>query len=530
MKDISAQNTLPFLPFEDLQSGLSVDRLGDFKGMVADTLRAPNLIYEQKRDALAGIARAAMPYPTMTQENRELVEKGVICMLSEGAAPFHPRYVAPDYARLLQQGCRFLELPPAQDLFDAAAHLLTAYKYVPCGGLPVFIGRMDELFEPYIDSVTPESAFRILRSFWLMVDRLHPSAFVHATLGPQESRTGRMLLEIDRELKTLTNLTLRYDPLTTPHSFAIQAVNNALALTKPYFLNHTMMVNDWGNDYVMASCYNAMRLGGGIYTLVRLNLKEAAFLSNGTAKDFLNRVIPFAVKNLVEVISQRARFIIEETGWLENDFWIKEGFLHQERFTSYAGIYGLAEAVNYIMIQCGRPEAIYGKSAEANHLAKEITDRVHEELSSLPVLYCDGTQGRVCYHAQVGINTDVAVTPGTRIPSGDEPDLYAHLQAEAPQHRWIEGGASTILEFDQTAASNPQAVLDIIEGAYALGIRNLSIGSASSEFVRVTGYLVRRSDLEAIHDEKAVRHSSSHLASGFLATKPNHLHRRTRTV
>jgi hypothetical protein len=92
------------------------------------------------------------------------------------------------------------------------------------------------------------------------------------------------------------------------------------------------------------------------------------------------------------------------------------------------------------------------------------------------------------------------------------------------------GEEASILEFDQTAAGNPQAVLDIIRGAHAQGTRNLSIGSANSEFVRVTGYLVRRADLDAKAQEKASRYSSAALASGFMQTKPNHLHRRTRTV
>jgi len=73
-------------------------------------------------------------------------------------------------------------------------------------------------------------------------------------------------------------------------------------------------------------------------------------------------------------------------------------------------------------------------------------------------------------------------------------------------------------------------VLDIIKGAFKVGVRNLSIGSANSEFVRVTGYLIRRSDLEAAREHKALRHSSSIVGSGFLQTKPNHLQRVTRKV
>ena len=79
------------------------------------------------------LAVNALPYPPLSPEALELIDSGVICLISEGAAPYHPRYVAPDYARLLQNGSAFLELPPAQDLFDATASLLTAYKYVPSG-------------------------------------------------------------------------------------------------------------------------------------------------------------------------------------------------------------------------------------------------------------------------------------------------------------------------------------------------------------------------------------------------------------
>jgi YjjI family glycine radical enzyme len=291
-----------------------------------------------------------------------------------------------------------------------------------------------------------------------------------------------------------------------------------------------MMVDDWGEDYVIASCYNSMLLGGGIYTLVRLNFRELARLSDGTPEGLLERTLPGVVTRYVEVINSRTAYLVEEVGWFESSFWVQEGFLHSDRFTAYAGVFGLAEAVNDLMARMGRPEARYGHDAQANAIAQQIVDRLGVELGQHAAAYCDGHGGRVCYHAQVGIDSDRDVTPGVRVPSGDEPDLYTHLRVEAPLHRTIEGGVSTILEFDQTAAENPQAVLDIIRGAHAAGIRMLSIGSANSEFVRVTGYLVRRADLEAARAEKTLRHSSAHLAAGFFETKPAHLHRRTRQV
>ena len=364
----------------------------------------------------------------------------------------------------------------------------------------------------------------------MLVDRLNPSAFVHANLGPRETITGRLLLDVDRELRTITNLTLRYDPEITSDDFALQAVRNALELTKPYFLNHRMMLADWGEDYAVASCYNGMRIGGGIYTLVRINLQEAARLSDGSEEDLLERVLPHVVAKASEVTASRTSFLVEDIKWFEDNTWIDEGLLSPDKFSAYTAIFGLAEAVNETLARSGKSDLRYGHAPEANRLADKIANRIGDLIRSTSIPHCQGTTGHACFHAQVGISTDVGVTPSSRVPSGEEPELYAHLLAEAPTHRQLLGGTSTILEFDQTAAHNPQAVLDIIRGAHAQGTRNLSIGSANSEFVRVTGYLVRRADLEAKDMEKASRYSSAVLASGFMQTKPNHLHRRSRTV
>ncbi len=530
MEKQETQKLSPFMPFEDLEKGLTPDRLDEYKAYVRQVLHARDAIYEQKRDTLAAAAENTLPYPPMSREARELVDTGVICLISEGAAPYHPRYVAPDYFRLLQTGSAFMDLAPARDLFEATASLLTAYKYVPCAGLPVFIGRLDELLEPYIDSVPADAARSLLRQFWMLVDRLNPSAFVHANIGPAETLTGRLLLDVDRELRTITNLTLRYDPEMTSDDFALQAVRNALELTKPYFLNHRMMLADWGQDYAVASCYNGMRIGGGIYTLVRINLQEAARLSDGSEEDLLERVLPYVVSKASEVTASRTAYLIDDIKWFEDNTWIDEGLLQREKFTAYTAIFGLAEAVNETLARSGKSDLRYGHAPQANRLADRIANRIGDLIRSTSIPHCQGTTGHACFHAQVGISTDEGVTPSSRVPSGEEPELYAHLLAEAPTHRQLLGGTSTILEFDQTAAGNPQAVLDIIRGAHAQGTRNLSIGSANSEFVRVTGYLVRRADLDAKAQEKASRYSSAALASGFMQTKPNHMHRSSRSV
>lgn len=516
----------PWLPFEDLEKGLSAESLDRWHETIAGVIRAPNLIFEQKRDALAAAAMKSQPYPEVSAEARELIRERAICLIAEGAAPYHPRYCAPDYARLLREGSAFMELAPARDLHEATAHLITAYHYIPSNGLPMFLGRLDELLEPYIDTVSEESAKAVIRAFWLLVDRLSPSAFVHGNIGPQATRAGRYLLEADLAVRGITNLTLRYDPEITPDDFAIQGVLNALELAKPYFLNHRMMLRDWGEDYAIASCYNSMRIGGGIYTLVRLNWARLAELSDGTIEGYLNDTLPRAAEKVIEVVSSRVRFLVEEVKFFEHDFWVREGLLKREHFTAYVGVFGLAEAVNLL----ARPGERYGKSEAANDLALRIVQRTGDLLGSFQAPYCEARGGHVSYHAQVGIDSDQGESPGIRIPVGEEGDLYNQILAEAPLHGPVEGGVSSILEFDQTARNNPQGVLDIIKGAHASGARMLSIGGSESEFVRVTGYLVRRSDIEASQAEKALRHSSAPLASGFFEVNPTHLHRRPRQV
>jgi len=521
---------LSMLPFEDFEEGLTSAELPEFRKAVKEILQSPNMIYEQQRDALEATAMRTLPYPSVSAEAKRLIQTEVIELISEGGAPYHPRYVAPYYDRLLKQGSKFMELAPAKDLYDAIVSLLTAYHYIPCAGLPVFIGRLDELLEPYINTVPSEAAHSILRSFWLMVDRLNPSAFVHANIGTRATKTGQLLLEIDYELKTITNLSLRDDPLITPDDFALQAVRNQLAITKPYFVNHPLMVKDWGEDYIIASCYNGMRLGGGIYTLVRLNFKEMVKHSDGTQQDVLERVIPVAVRLLVEVVNSRIRYLIEENHWFDHSFWVEEGLLDPQKFTAYLGTFGLAEAINWLMAQNGRETARYGSDSTANALAEKMVKRVSEELQKNPAVYCEGSHNQVTFHAQVGISTDVDLTPGVRIPAGEEPELYAQMACEAALHTYIPGGCSVILEFDQTAEKNPMAVLDIAKGAMNQGVRILSIGSSNSEFIRVTGYLIRRADLENAKREVKNRHSSAALGADFFETKPNNLHRRERKV
>jgi YjjI family glycine radical enzyme len=517
-------------PFEHLESGMSPDQIEDFKQTIRNVLTDPHRLEDQKRQGLEDAAFKTLPYPPMSDAALAAIGEGIICLLGEGPAPYHPRYVAPDFEKLLKEGSAFFDLKPAASLHEAVTSLLTIYNYSPTSGPPPFIGKLDELFEPYLEGLSRETAYPVLKSFWTLVDRLHPDAFVHGVLGPDASRAGEMILDIDHEVRTITNLTLRYDPARTPRDFARKAVRNAMVLSKPYFLNHPLHEAEWGSDYVVASCYNIMRLKGGIYTLVRLNLSELADRFEGSFETLLEDVIPHYAALQVEVINSRIRHLVEDVGWFDQSVFIKEGLLSRESFSAYAGVVGLNELVNKVMTLRGKPEKKYGHDLEANQAGREIVTALRDALMSHPAAYCEGTAGHVTFHAQVGISEDKGATPGLRIPAGQEPDLYAHLSAATPIQQLVEGGISDILEFDQTARDNPDAILDIIDGAMKLGIRDLSIGSTDSEYVRVSGYLVRRCDLENRQEEKLLRHGTSHLAREFFNEQPNTLHRRRRQV
>ena len=519
------------LSFEDLHKGLTAESLDDFRDAVSEVVRSRALQTDEKLVQLASLAAKTQAYTPCSPEANRAIEQGILCLMGEPGRPFHFRYIAPDFARLLTHGSEFLELAPAKDLYDAVEILLTAYNYVPDHALlPVALGRIDLLLEPYIGTVPEPTARRLLASLWRLVDRLHPSGFVNANLGPQETKAGRLLLETDRDVQTVTNTTFFYDPEKTPRGFALEAVRTALELSKPYFFNYPLMRRDWGPNVTVGSCLNSMLVGGGVYTLVRLNLRRLAEESRGSVDEFVEQAIPAYAKLQVEVINSRVRYLVEDLGFLESSFLVREGVLQRDRFTAYAGVVGLAQAAQILLERDGRTDVRYGLDAESNALGQRITLRLAAELKRYPAVHCDGSNGRVAFHAQVGIQNDIGTTPGVRIPVMQEPDLYDHLRVEGCQHAALDGGVSTILVFEPTARENPEAVLNIIEGALRSGVRGLSVGCADSEYVRVTGYLVRRSDIDGARTERQHRHDTDAIVADLVANQPQFFNRRVRSV
>lgn len=121
-------------------------------------------------------------------------------------------------------------------------------------------------------------------------------------------------------------------------------------------------------------------------------------------------------------------------------------------------------------------------------------------------LYCSFCDNKYQMHAQVGIDTDgTDDAPGCRIPVGYEPELYKHLMIESKLHKYFPCGVGDIFKFDQTWLNSRDAILDIIKGAFNSGLRYFTAYNQDNDVVRVTGYLVKKSEIDKLtHGEQSI--------------------------
>jgi Protein of unknown function (DUF3029). len=268
---------------------------------------------------------------------------------------------------------------------------------------------------------------------------------------------------------------------------------NICECSKPHISNGP--VNDkifTKGRYGVVSCYNSLPLAGGGSTLVRLNLKAIAEHSR-SPEDFFTRTLPHYCQQQIAIINARCDFLYEQSGFFENSFLVKEGLIDADRFVPMFGMYGLAEAVNVLCEKAGITGR-YGKNEQANALGYRISEQLAAFVENTPVKH--GWQHRAMLHAQSGISSDSGTTPGARLPYGDEPDPVSHLLAVAPHHKHYHSGISDILTLEETVKRNPQAVVQLCLGAFNAGMREFTANVAGNDLVRVTGYMVRLSDLE----------------------------------
>ncbi len=495
----------------------------ELRRQARDIVVDPMLTYRQRVHRLAALSESALEAPKVSAACAEALEQRVVCDLYEGNAPYRPRYVLPDYRSLLEHGSAYLELEPALDLDEALAHLLIAYTQVPSiTHYPVWLGDLDALLEPYVEGVSDAELHRRLRLFWISLDRILPDAFTHANLGPTDSRVARVALRLERELlQVVPNLSLKVDPELTPDDLVRDAVETVFACGQPHFVNHPMMVAGLGPSYGVASCYNSLRAGGGSHTLVRLNLREVALRHQGSRDSYLDDLLPEYVELTAELMEARIRHLVEEAGFFEHSWLVTEGLVHLDRYSAMFGVYGLAEAVSLVLEHEGT-SGRYGHDAAADVLAEQILQRVADLVADRPLPYCEGNGGRALLHSQSGIDSDVDVTAGCRVPVGEEPSLLPHLRTVTPHHVLFPAGISDVLAFDETTRRNPGAVVDVIRGAFRTGMRDFTFNLDSNDFIRITGYLVRKSDLARI--DNGARHDSTFLGAGSVAE--SHVDRR----
>jgi len=469
---------------------------------VSEIIKDPTLTYQQQVLSLARLAENEDDSLVRDPEFLEALENGALCDLGEGLAPYRPRYIVPDYELLMKKGCEFLGIEAPTDIWEATNALLIFYKHVPSiTSFPVYLGNFSTLFEKFdLDETVTRKALKL---FLQHIDKTLTDSFVHANIGPKENRVGHIILELTKEMQlAIPNITLLYNEKITSDAFAIKCVDCMLATSKPSFANDELYSKDMNGNYAIVSCYNALKVGGGGYTLPRIRLYYAA-LQAKSKTDFIERVLPYYVNVMLKNMDQRITYIVEESNFFKSNFLVKEGFVKQENFTGMFGVVGLSECCNKLLGIEDKNKG-YGHSKEAEALALKILDTIHDLVEAHHGVYCEGCNNTYVMHAQVGIDSDgMDNSPGCRIPIGYEPELRDHLLLEAKMHKYFVSGIGDIFKFDETWNKNPKALLDIIKGALNSGMRYFTGYNADNDVVRVTGYLVKRSEIEKLRNNEA---------------------------
>ncbi len=188
------------------------------------------------------------------------------------------------------------------------------------------------------------------------------------------------------------------------------------------------------------------------------------------------------------------------------------------------GMVGMAECVNILM-------ELEGKKAVLVTIRRQMTSvlrswRQSSAFNNAHVNpYCEATGGHFLLHAQVGIAQDKNITPGTRIPIGEEPkELIDQLRHCSRFHKYFPSGTGDIFPVDVTVHKNPQFVLDIVKGAFQADLRYLSFYESDGDVIRVTGYLAKRSEIEKYQKGESVLQNTTQLATG--ATENGHVQER----
>lgn len=477
-----------------------------------------SLTYQQKLFNLANISeRLISPIELLnyTNEEMEYINNQMICDLNEGYALYRPRYIVPDYSVFIKNGCEFLEIGPPKDLDECLDGLLILYSHVPSiTSFPVFIGHLDTLLDPFI---TDEQADYVkIKRFLNHIDKTITDSFCHADIGPYETKAGKLILEAVIELENPTpNMSMKYDKEKTSREFAKLAAKACLLVSKPSFSNDAKYTKDVG-DHALCSCYNALPFAGGAYTLSRLRLGTIA-KSVDNLNQLVDEVLPKVSNLMLSIMDKRNTYIVEESNFFETSFLVKEGYLHKDNFTSMFAIVGLADCVNRMLKLEGIDET-FGQSVRGDEIGHMIMTSIQTEVDQHQGKYVSRTNNRYLLHAQVGAklhDEDDFNTPAHRVRVGEEPTLIDHLKHSAPFHEYFPSGTGDLFAFDQTYVDHLDSVVDIIDGAFASGYRYITTYLKNTDLIRVTGYLVKKSEVEKANNNNAVLRDTTWFGSGM---------------
>lgn len=482
------------------------------KDAALDVLTSKKLTYEQKVINLARLAENGLDVLNVSDRMKYYFENGSINDLFEGHAPYRPRYILPDYDKFIKNGSKFLDIKPPKDFDELLFSLMTLYRHVPSiTSFPVYLGNLDTMIEPFIEELSDEEVVKKLTLFFNYLDRTITDSFCHANIGPEETRAGNLIMDAVAPLvNAVPNFTIKYDAKKTPDHFMKKAIACSLKCSNPAICNHEANIEPFGEEYGISSCYNILPTRGGAYTLTRVTLTKLAELAK-SVDDFMDNLLPDVLELIANYMSQRIRFIVEKSGFFESNFLVKEGLIERDRFLGMFGVTGLAEAVNTLLKDKG---LMYGSDKEADDLGERILKKTEEIVNGFEAPYSEITNGKFLLHAQVGLDSDLGVTSGVRIPVGDEPDSFlAHLRHSARYHKYFPAGVGDIFPIATHVEQNKDALLDVVRGAFNLGVHYMSFYAADTDLVRITGYLVKRSEMEKFKNNEAVLQNTTQLGA-----------------
>ena len=487
------------------------------KEIIYNTLTSSKRTYEQKVLDLAHLAENSLNVLPISDKQLHYFSTGAINDLFEGHAPYRPRYVMLDFDKFMKNGSEFLRTSPATTLDEAIFNLMSLYHHIPSiTNFPVYLGNLDYLLNPFINNLSDEEVKTKLKLFLNFLDRTITDSFCHANIGPIETRCGRLILEVLQELNnTVPNFTIKYNKDKTSDDFLKLAIKTTLKCSNPALCNDSINSNYYDSNYGISSCYNILPIRGGCYTLTRLTLTCLAEETRDI-EEFINVILPDALACVRDYENARIKFLVEESNFFNSSFLVKEGLIDKDRFVPMFGITGLAECVNKLLSDKGLK---YGRDIEADNLGSRIMDKIEEVVNSYTALYSPLTNNKFMLHAQVGLDSDFGITSGVRIPVGDEPESFRdHLLHSAKFHKYFPAGVGDIFPIATDSLNNIDALSDLVKGAFNVGVHYMSFYSADTDLVRITGYLVKKSEMNKYFNGEAVIKQTTQLGADNYKT------------